>query len=166
MCSGPYGERANCTMHDVKRGGMRRAHRCFRLGNFAVTKGCDMWEEAPLYSLVIGVILNPNRYCFSALPNVYVFDSYLTKNSSIKVDRRPCLIRLGSERAKIRSITALSPRALLPLRGSTMVRVFRLRPARLLALRDFPLDGKFRIVLSTRAEPFLGMIWVTRLITI
>jgi hypothetical protein len=51
------------------------------------------------------------------------------------------MIRMGLERAKIIYMVALFLGASLILRGSTVVRVFRLSPARVLELRAFPLAG-------------------------
>jgi hypothetical protein len=48
---------------------------------------------------------------------------------------------------------ALSPGAFLKLSVSTVVRVLRLRPARVLALLVLPFGGKLRAILSARAAP-------------
>ena len=89
---------------------------------------------------------NPSLHCSSASPKVHVLGSHRTENSSTRVDRRPCMIHPGAQRAIMRCMTALSPSAPLPLRSSTLVRVFRVRPAWMIPLRAFPLDGELRAI--------------------
>ena len=81
--------------------------------------------------LVFDTISKPNRHCSRASSKVQVSGSQRTRNSSTHVFRRPCLIRLGSERAKIWYMTPVSPGASLLLRGSIVVWIFILWPCRL-----------------------------------
>jgi hypothetical protein len=128
MWRGPYGEGASCTVQGVARGGRRRARYCPRSRRFAVTKGCREFEGTWSSLLVIDTISKPSRYCSRASPKVQTSGFQRTRNSSTQVDRRPCLIRMGSEWANMLCMAALSPGASLPLSGSIVLRVFRLWP--------------------------------------
>ena len=95
----PCGEGAYRTVQHVVSGGRRRARLCTWSRRFADTKGCSEWEGIFPSRLVIGTISKLNRYCSNATPRVHVLGSQRTGNSSTHVDRRQCLISLGSERA-------------------------------------------------------------------
>ena len=125
------------------RGGHRRARRCAWSRCFDVTKSCREWEGTCPSMLVINMLSNPNWYCSSASPKAHSYSSQRTRNSSTRVKRRPYLIRMGSGRANVWCMAALSSRASLPLRGSTVVRVFLLRP-------DL-LGGVCKAILAARA---------------
>jgi len=105
--------------------------------------------------LVIDTISKPNLYCSRASPHVHVSCSQRTRNSSTRVDRRPCLLRLGSERANIWCMAALSPGASLPLSSSTVVRIFPLWPGLL--------GGMLSVIFACRARPPWGWERVARI---
>ena len=121
------GHTGRCNVH-VFSGGHRKARHCTCSRRFADTKGCSEWEGLFSSRLVIDNISKPKRCSSSTSPKVHVYVSQRTRNSSTHVVRRPCLIRVGSERANIRCMVAVSPGALLPLSGSTVVWIFLLCP--------------------------------------
>ena len=109
-----------------------------------MTKGCIESEGTCSSSmLVIDTISKPSRYWSSASPKVHVSGSQRTRNYSTHVYRLPCLIRLGSERANMCCIAALSPGASLLRSGSTVGRVFLLWPGRL--------GGMWRVIFAVLA---------------
>ena len=116
-----------------------------RSRRFADTKGCSEWEGRFSSKLVIDTVSMPNRYFSSASPKVHVSGSQRTGNSSTHVDRRPCLIRLGSERANIWRMVAVSPGVSLPLSGSTVVWIFLFCPGLL--------GGMWSVIFAGRVGP-------------
>jgi len=114
----------------VVSGGRRMARLCVHLRRFAEMKGCRELRGMFSSRLVIDIISKPNRHCSSASPKMQVSGSQRARSYSTHADRRQCLIRMGSDRAKIWCMTAVSPGASLPLRGSTVVWIFLLRPGR------------------------------------
>jgi len=90
-------------------------------------------------------------YCSSASSKVHISGSHWTRNSSTYVERWLWRARLGSHRAKIWWIAALSPGASLPLRGSCVVGPLRLGAVLCPAAPTFPFAGKFY---TTRALPW------------
>ncbi len=65
------------------------------------------------------------------------------------MDMRPCLMRMGSERANIWCMAAVSPGASLSLSGSTLVWNFLLWPGRL--------GGMCSVIFAERAGPPWGL---------
>ena len=98
----------------------------------------------PFSMLVIDIMSNPRAYCSRASPKLQCSGPYWTKNSSTQVERRLCLTRLGSLRANICWIVALSPLASLPRRGSMVVGRILLAHAYPRGVHVFPLVGKFK----------------------
>jgi hypothetical protein len=91
--------------------------------------------ETSLSRLMMETMLNPIVYCSCASSKVQVSGPHCTRNSSTCVNRRLCLILLGSARAKTLSMEALPPGASLPRRGSMVVAGFLLEVAFLLGPR-------------------------------
>ena len=92
--------------------------------------------------LVIDTMSNPRLYCSRASPKEQCSGPHWTKNSSTQVERLPCQTRLGSLRANICRMDALSPGGSVPRRGSMVVDRPRLEPACRRGGRAFPLAGK------------------------
>ena len=117
----------------------------FPYGAFRGEEGrcsCKVCEEISSSRSVIDVVSNPSRYCSSASPKVHLSRLHSTKKKTTYVDRRPCRIRPSSERASMRYMLTLSHGTSLPLRGSAVMWIVRLRPARMLVVLAFPLEGK------------------------
>jgi len=79
--------------------------------------------------LVIETMSNPIVYCSCASSKVQISGPHWTTNSSTCVNRRLCLIFLGSARAKTLRMEAFSPGASLPRRGSMVGADLRLEAA-------------------------------------
>ena len=88
--------------------------------------------------LVIETMSNPSWYCSRASPKVQCSGSHWTKNYITHVDRRPWRMCLGSPRASICWVEALSPGTSLPRRGLIVMTRPRLDPARRREAPDFP----------------------------
>ena len=108
-------------------------------------KGWSEWEGMFSSVLVIDKISKPRRYCSNTSPKVHVSSSQRTKSSSTRVDLRPCLIRLGSERANICCMAAISPGASLSLASFTLMWIFLLWPGLL--------GGMWSVIFAERAGP-------------
>jgi hypothetical protein len=131
--------------------------RCSRVGRLAVTNWRRSWVGTPSSRLVIDVMSNPRASCSRASPRVHCPGPHWTRNSSTQVHRRLCLTRLGSLRANIFRMDALSLGASLSRRCSMVVGRILLPPAAPRGVLVFPLAGKFnsmrvRCVLLTAAR--------------
>jgi hypothetical protein len=93
--------------------------------------------------VVIDTMSNPMLHCSRASPKVQFSGPHWTRNSSTQIDRRPCRTRLGSHRARMYWMLALSPGTSLPRRGSAVVTILRLRFARKCVAHNLPFVGKF-----------------------
>jgi len=154
MWRGPCREGAYWTVHRVISDGRRRVRLCTLFSRFSDTKGCSEWEGMFSSRYVVDKISKPKRYCYSVLPKVHVSGSQRTKNSSSHVDRRPCFLRLGMDRANIWSIATVLPGASLPVSGSTVVWIFLLCPGLLCGMWSF--------IFAERAGPPWGWERVAR----
>jgi len=130
-------------MQLVESGGRLKERRCAFVGRLEATKGIKSWEGTVSSRLVIDLMSNYRLYLLRASPKVQFSRPHRTRNSSTNVDRRPCRTRLGSHRARICWMAALSPGASLPRRGSTVVTMLRLWFARRRGAPDWPFVGKF-----------------------
>ncbi len=139
-------------------GGRQGARRCSLVGHLAATKGRRSRVETVFSRLVIETMSNPSLYCSRASPKVQCSGPHWIKNSSTHVDRRPWRMRLGSLRASICWMKALSPGASLPRRDSMVMAPLRLEPACRREAPHFSLAGKIR---TTRVNCVqLAFAWV------
>jgi len=127
--------------------GCRRRARLYAWSRrFADTKGCRKWEGMLSSGLVIDKMSKTKRYCSNTSQKVHVSGYQRNlRNSSTHVNRRPDLIRLGSERASIWCMHAVMPGASLPLRGSAVVWIFSWWPGLLGGMRS--------VIFAERAGP-------------
>ena len=103
-----------------------------------VLGGNRVFQDGNRYYVETWVIL------FEGFPKGAMLRAPLDQEFLPQVERRPCRARLGSARANMCWMTALSPGASLPRRGSMNVARPRLEPAWRRGALVLPLAGKFR----------------------
>ena len=109
-----------------------------------------------MHSLCKNLVTSESALFNGRDPRVHYSGSHWTMDSSTQVNRRLCLMRMGLARAIMWCMVALSFGASLPLRGSTVVEVFRVCFAQEFSARVVPLAWKVSAMCGSRAEFVCG----------
>jgi hypothetical protein len=113
------------------------------VGRLIATTDCSVSEGTFSSRFVNEVMSNPSRCCSSAPCRVHLFSSRCARNYSAHIERRSLQMHMGSHRAKMWRIVALSHGLPLPLTGSTMRWALRLRASRRFADLVLPSEGEW-----------------------